>query len=274
MTRSSFSLALLAVGLCSSALAQSAPQYSLMDLGPIVVAGSGLPWQTPQPTPQPGVASAASLQGASCYGTNTNEVYADFGYEFVGSTCLTTANTHAAMWTIIPRQVPQLTDLGVLPGAFGRTGTGGPSAIAYGFNNEGAVVGVSDSQYPAYQGYQTPARHAFLWRNGVMTDLGAIAGQGYDSSAAAVNDSGEVVGTTSTISSTDGSVLSRAFMYVNGTTYNLSFYLTGGPTVHLSNALWIDCQGNIAANGTPLSSTTVHSYLLVRQGPARTTCPD
>lgn len=104
-----------------------------------------------------------------------------------------------------------------------------------------------------------------------MTDLGSIAGPDYSSSAVTVNDSHEVIGMTDTISSITGGVLQRAFIYTNGTMYNLTFYTIGGPTALLSQAVWIDCQGNIGAIGMPASHPGIqHSYLLVRQGPART----
>jgi probable HAF family extracellular repeat protein len=146
--------------------------------------------------------------------------------------------------------------------------------VATAFNNVGDVVGSSDTGTLAYSGSFRVASHAFLYTNGVMTDLGTIAGPSYNSGARSVNDSHEIVGTTQTVSNTDGAVLSRAFLYTNGTMYNLTFYLVGGPTAHLTDALWIDCQGNIAAVGTPASGGNTHSYLLVRQGAARTNCPN
>lgn len=274
MHRFSFSALLLALAFSSSTFGQTTPQFSLVDLGPTSVAGSGLPWQAIQATPNTNIPSEASTQGANCYGTTTNEIYAEYGGEMVGSTCRTTQNSDAAMWTFGPGQFPTLTDLGVLPGALGNAGTGGPSAAAIAFNNEGDIVGVSDTQYRLFDSASEQARHAFLYKNGVMTDLGAIAGQSYNSSASSVNDSHEIVGTTNTISSVNGSVLSRAFLYTNAKMYNLTFYLVGGPTALLTNALWIDCQGNIAAVGTPASGGATHSYLLIRQGAARTSCPD
>ena len=87
------------------------------------------------------------------------------------------------------------------------------------------------------------------------------------------HNSREVVGWTQTISSTTGQVLQRAFIYTGDTMYNLTFYLAGGPTVLLSDAYGIDCQGNIAATGVAASGGTQHNYLLVRQGTARTSCP-
>lgn len=274
MYRSSLGALLLALAFSSSAFGQTTPQFSLVDLGPTTVAGSGLPWQAIQATPITTIPSEASTQGAACFGTTTNEIYAQYDDEMVGSTCRTTENSDAAMWTFGPGQFPTLTDLGVLPGAVGNVGTGGPSAAAIDFNGEGDIVGVSDTKYRLNGSADEQARHAFLYNNGVMTDLGAIAGPNYNSAASSVNDSHEIVGSTNTLSSANGSVLSRAFLYTNGTMYNLTFYLVGGPTALLSNALWIDCQGNIAAVGTPASGGTTHSYLLIRQGAARTSCPN
>jgi probable HAF family extracellular repeat protein len=274
MLRSSFGALLVALAFCSSAFGQTTPQFSLVDLGAITAAGSGLQWQAIQATPNTSIPSEASTQGAACYGTTTNEIYAEYGYEIVGSTCLTTQNSNAALWMFGPGEFPTLTDLGVLPGALGTVGTGGPSSTAIAFNGEGDVVGVSDTKYKLAGDASRQAQHAFLYNNGVMTDLGAIAGQTYNSAASSVDDSHEIVGSTNTLSSVNGSVLSRAFLYTNGTMYNLTFNLVGGPTALLTNALWIDCQGNIAAVGTPASGGTTHSYLLMRQGAARTTCLD
>jgi len=123
MLRSSFGALLVALAICSNAFGQTTPQFSLVDLGPITVAGSGLHWQAIEATPNTSIPSEASTQGAACYGTTTNEIYAEYGYEIVGSTCLTTQNSNAAMWTFGPGQFPTLTDLGVLPGALGTVGT-------------------------------------------------------------------------------------------------------------------------------------------------------
>jgi probable HAF family extracellular repeat protein len=272
MYRSCYGVLVCALALGSGTVVQAAtPQFALVDLGPTTIAGSGLPWQAVQPTPAPDFPSTASAQGSACFGDAVNQIDAEYGSEAVGATCLTTPNLHAARWTSI-NTTPTLTDLGVLPGAKGGAGTGGPTSIAMGFNNVGDIVGWSDTQYTAANSNQE-AHHAFLYNSGVMKDLGSIAGPEYFSAAESVNDSHEVVGSTSTISSVNGSVLSRAFLYTNGTMYNLTFYLVGGPTALLSDALWIDCQGNIAAVGTPASGGSTHSYLLVRQAAARANCP-
>src|SRR5689334_18024947 len=60
---------------------------------------------------------------------------------------------------------------------------GSKSAQAVAINNVGQIVGKS-------------ANHAFLWENGVLTDLGTLGG--HVSSANAINDLGQVVGESET----------------------------------------------------------------------------
>lgn len=69
-----------------------------------------------------------------------------------------------------------ITDLGTL---------GGTSSEAAGVNNLGEVVGASTTA--------TGVSHAFLYRNGLMFDLGTLPG-GSDSHATAINDRGDIVG--------------------------------------------------------------------------------
>jgi probable HAF family extracellular repeat protein len=69
-------------------------------------------------------------------------------------------------------------------------------------NNEGQVVGYSDSKDGPY--------HAFRWSNGTMTDLGTLGGN--YSEAYAINKAGDVVGTADiTKSSRD----QHAFLWSN-----------------------------------------------------------
>jgi probable HAF family extracellular repeat protein len=200
-----------------------------------------------------------------------NEVYVEFSNFAVGATCVAPLGQHAATWTSSGGQ-SKLTDLGTLPGS--HPDTGGDFSVATDYNTAGDIVGTSQSAYFTNNiGNPYVADHGFIYNNGQWTDLIPIAGPNYFSSASGVNASREVVGSTNTISSVTGETLNRAFIYIDGKMYNLTFYLVGGPTVLLTNATGIDCQGNIGATGTPAGSVYVHDYLLVRQGPARTSCP-
>ena len=240
------------------------PQYAVIDLG-VQEAGQGLQWQAVAGSP---VTNYPGLGGA-------NLIYAINSSAQVGTTATPDqTSVNAARWIPVPGgSGATFTDLGVLPNA--SRPTGAPWSYAYGLNLTGDIVGQSDSQYTGLinaDGYHS--QHAFLWNNGVMTDLGAIAGNAYDSAAFAVNDSHEIVGWTNTVSSANGEKLQRAFIYLDGTMYNLSFYEVGGPTALLAQAVSIDCQGNIAATGYPATGAVSfqHNYLLVRQGAARTGC--
>ena len=250
----------------------AAPQYQLIDLGSATVAGAGLVWQ-------PRIARAAAADwptAGACTNGSSSWIYAQYGNVAVGGSCANGGGDRAAKWTIdVATQTITLTDLGVLPSPDVNNGTAQGSAMVYGFNNVGDFVGSGAYVYGTSQPCPCFAEHGFIYNNGQWTDLTPIAGAQYDSKAEAVNDSHEVVGQTTTISSVNQALLNRAFVYIDGTMYNLTFYVMGGPTALLSDAYWIDCQGNIAAIGTPNTTgdKTVHNYLLIRQGSARTNCP-
>jgi len=91
----------------------------------------------------------------------------------VGSLAATAATLFAQRPTA---QGYSITDLGTL---------GGTSSEAAGVNNLGDVVGSSTTA--------TGVSHAFLYRNGLMFDLGTLPG-GSASHATAINDRGDIVG--------------------------------------------------------------------------------
>ena len=98
-------------------------------------------------------------------------------------TLFTPLTIHAQLGAQEQKKAPTrytITDLGTLGGTFSQ---------AFGINNKGSIVG-----YSTLPG--DTALHAFLWRKGVMTDLGTLAGSGTlpYSVAFSINDNDEVVG--------------------------------------------------------------------------------
>ena len=106
-----------------------------------------------------------------------------------------------------------------------------------------------------------------------MKDLGTLSIPGWDSRADSINDSGEIVGLSASI--VNGTETNRAFLYVNGQMLNLQFYVYDrDPNVRLTEAVGINCQGWIVANGYNMQSPNVQRvYLLIRRGAPRPQCP-
>ena len=127
-----------------------------------------------------------------------------------------------------------MTDMGTL---------GGSESHATGINDSGQVVGWS---YTA-----SGAKHAFLFSNGQMTDLGALPGGG-ESCAYGINDQGRVVGYSYTA---DGA--EHVFLYSNGTMIDLGF-LPGGRE---SWACGINDHGQVAGCSA-MASGVEHAYFL------------
>ena len=164
------------------------------------------------------------------------------------------------------------TDLGTLPG--------GNYSAATGVNNKGSVVGYS---WIGQTGNCTPSpynpviQHAFVSVNGKMTDLGNLANKTTcNSTAEAINDTGEIVGYSDAITTANVQV-GRAFLYSGGQMFSLTFLDWGDPAwgfVRLTNAVAINCNGWIAANGVDTRTPNVYrAYLLIPKGPLRPECP-
>jgi probable HAF family extracellular repeat protein len=76
---------------------------------------------------------------------------------------------------------------------------GGGLSLGYGINNQGVVVGSSDTGATDAQiAAGTPVTEAFEYRNGIMTGLGTLGGTA--SGASAINDQNAIVGNSLTAS--------------------------------------------------------------------------
>jgi probable HAF family extracellular repeat protein len=168
-----------------------------------------------------------------------------------------------------------LTDLGVLGNPHPADSLG--TSVAYGLNNHDDVVGQSEtsvlSNSPTCPG--CVVLHAFVWRRGQLTDLGNLGHvPQWTSIANAINDADEIVGSAD--ANVAGIPTTRAFVYVNGSMYNLTFLVHHRDlNVRLVNAVGINCNGWIVANGYDVTQPkTNRVYLLVPETtPLRPGCP-
>jgi hypothetical protein len=96
--------------------------------------------------------------------------------------------------------------------------------------------------------------HAFLWRKGVMTDLGSLDRIPF-STALSINSSGQIVGNV-------GDALYATLSEDGGPMVDLNTLIPANPGLVLWNALYINDRGEIAAQGT-LSNGDVHSFVLI-----------
>ena len=125
---------------------------------------------------------------------------------------------------------PPPRNLGTLPG--------GRVSFAYAINDAGQVVGVSEG-----------GSGAFLWQNGVMTDLGTLGGA--SSSASGINEAGQIAGI-----SNNASGESHAFVWDNGTMTDLGTL----PGDYYSEAYGISDAGQVVGYSFD-SSRTYHAFL-------------
>jgi probable HAF family extracellular repeat protein len=132
---------------------------------------------------------------------------------------------------------------------------GGDSGFATWLNDAGQVVGVAN--LPGASGCDNPAlHHAFLWKNGVMTDLGTVDGDPC-SHALGINSKSQVVGTA-----TDCSNELQAFLWENGgPMVDLNTLIPPNSGLVLWEAIYVNDRGEIAAHGT-LSNGDIHAFVL------------
>jgi probable HAF family extracellular repeat protein len=125
-------------------------------------------------------------------------------------------------------------------------------------NESGEVVGIAGIPAPC-PGSSPPreAAHAFLWRRGVMADLGALAGSPI-SQANFINSRSQVVGDSMPC---DFSAVT-AFLWENGSIVDLNTLVPSSTPFYVFTASFISDRGKIAAFGS-LANGDQHALLLV-----------
>lgn len=115
---------------------------------------------------------------------------------------------------------------------------GGSRSAATGINDAGQVVGWS---------YTKTQVHAFVWQNGVMTDLGTLSGfnKGLNSNAYAINANGDITGASQVLPPGKGPE-QHAFLWKAGTMTDLG--KLGG---NLSTGRAINVHGHVVGNADP-----------------------
>lgn len=125
----------------------------------------------------------------------------------------------------------------------GNLGGGNSGTVSTDFTDSGLIVGFSGiggSGTSMFRSGNNGADHAFIWQDGVITDLGTLPGYSYQSEAWAVNGAGEVVG-WSVSGGTTGTTDGHAFLWLGGTMTDLGTL----PGAKISQAHGINDYGQV-----------------------------
>jgi probable HAF family extracellular repeat protein len=143
-----------------------------------------------------------------------------------------------------------LLNLGTLGGDFGE---------ANWLNDAGEVVGHADTS-SACPGGAGPIGHAFLWKNGVMRDLGTVPGIHplAGSAANGINSKTQIVG----ISNTCDNSVNDAFLWEKGSMADLNNLVPPDSAMHLVVAFDINDREEITGFGV-LPNGDAHTFLLI-----------
>jgi probable HAF family extracellular repeat protein len=137
--------------------------------------------------------------------------------------------------------------------------TPGVPAAAFIINNKSQVVGrilVPDRK-------EGGVAHAFLWQEGVLTDLGVPAGDD-NSEANSLNNGGQIVG-DSGVGFIEGYTPERALVWDNGVRADLNTLVPPDSGYHLIVAFDVNARGEIVVCAVQASSGNIHAALLSPQ---------
>jgi len=143
-------------------------------------------------------------------------------------------------------------------------GLGGNESTAFGINNLGQVVGWASNTIPdAFAGavfaQGATQAHATLWRNGVVEDLGTLGGP--DSSAAFINERGQIAGESLTnsipnVATGNPNPTMDPFLWENGKMIDLgTFGGTNGSPYALNN------HGQVVGISNLAGDQNAHAFL-------------
>ena len=134
--------------------------------------------------------------------------------------------------------------------------TGETSAAAFNINNRTQVVGRLLVPDPKEGG----VAHAFLWQEGVLTDLGVPGGDD-NSEATSLNDNGQIVGDAG-VGFIESYTQDRALLWQNGVRYDLNTLIPDNTGYHLIAAAAVNASGEIVVSAVRLGTENTHAALL------------
>jgi probable HAF family extracellular repeat protein len=209
------------------------------------------------------ITDLGTLGGPISVGAGINdsgEVVVGADTDIVGGLKNTICATEAICRMFIWRNGLEVPNLGTLRGG---TDAGIFSIISFGggtslINNLHRAAGTADLRRVDPNNSPFAISHAFLWRKGVMRDLGTLD-DGNNSDANAINNKGQVVGVSETSSNPDPELNFppvHGFLWDKGVLTDL--HTLGGK---LSWALGINNQGQIAGVSTVPGDLLVEAFL-------------